>query len=212
MKILLADDHAVFREGLRVLLEREPGYQVIGEADNGLEACKAVQQSRPNLVLMDISMPELNGIDATQRILSMIPETRILILSMHSDRNNVLEAFRAGAMGFLVKECAYDEIIRAISNIKNGHFYLSSQVSNAMVKEYVATAKRADTCYTLLTAREREILQQLAEGKKVSQIADNLNIGAKTVETHRRNIMMKLDASSITELVKYAIREGLVQF
>lgn len=209
-KILLADDHKIIREGLRSLLEKQVDMEVIAEAQDGFTAVRLVQKLLPNVVIMDIGMPEMNGIDATRQIVAETPAVKVIALSMHSDRRFVLQMLKAGASGYLLKDSAFEELITAIHTVMMGQPYLSPKVTDVVVKEYLhGLAKHETTVFTAITAREREVLQLLAEGKSTKQIASALNVSVKTVETHRQQLMEKLNIHSIAELTKYAIREGL---
>ena len=210
IKILLADDHKLLREGLRALIEEQQNMAVIAEAENGRSAVQLAVKLVPDLIVMDISMPDLNGIDATRRIAAEIPGIKVIALSMHADRNFVVEMFKAGAMGYLLKDCAFEELIRAINTVVANKTYLSAKLSDTMIKDYVNQFPgKNPSVFSALTIREREILQLLAEGKGTREIAEGLNVSAKTVETFRRQIMKKLDLHSVAELTKYAIRAGL---
>jgi two-component system, NarL family, response regulator NreC len=209
-KILLADDHKIIREGLRSLLEKQADMEVVAEAQDGFTAVRLVQKLLPNVVIMDIGMPEMNGIDATRQIISETPGVKVIALSMHSDRRFVLQMLKAGASGYLLKDSAFEELITAIHTVMAGQPYLSPRVTDVVVKEYLhGLAKHETTVFTALTPREREVLQLLAEGKSTKQIASALNVSVKTIETHRQQLMEKLNIRSIAELTKYAIREGL---
>lgn len=209
-KILLAEDHKIVREGLRSLLDNEPGLEVLGEADNGRTAVQLTRTMKPDLVIMDVSMPDLNGIEATRQIISERPGTRILALSMHSDKRFVADILKAGASGYLLKDCAFEELVAAIRSVASGQTYLSPGIAGPVIQDYLRRlAEPEHSSYALLTPREREILQLLAEGRSTKQIAVYLHVSIKTVETHRRRIMEKLDIHSVAELTKYAIREGL---
>jgi DNA-binding NarL/FixJ family response regulator len=209
-KILLADDHAIIRQGLCALLERQPDFEVVGAVDDGRKAMELVQKLRPDIVIMDISMPNLNGIDATRKIVGKLGDTRVIALSMHSSRRFVTEMLKAGASGYILKECLFDELLEAIRIVLNGGIYLSPRITGVVVDDYL---KRLKTEYQpaipALTGREREILQLLAEGRSTKQIALQLHVSGKTIESTRRNIMDKLNIHSVAELTKYAVREGL---
>ncbi len=210
IKLLIADDHRLFRLGLRQLVEKHPEIHVVSEAATGFEAVEAARDTNPDIVLMDISMPEMNGIEATRKILTDHSEVRVIILSMHADRRYIVEALRAGAKGYLLKDAAPEELIQAIQKVLNEQFYLSAKINEHVISDFIQLAQpEADSPFGTLTAREREVLQLLAEGKSTQQIADRLNISAKTVETHRAHIMDKLDIHTLPELTRYAIREGL---
>jgi len=210
IKILLADDHRIMRAGLRSILEKQPDMEILGEAQNGLVALRLAKELRPDLVIMDISMPDLNGIEATRRILAELAGLRVLALSMHTDRGFLLKMLKAGASGYLLKDCASEELIDAVHVIMKNRLYISPAMVDDMVRDYVQMASREDlSAFSVLTTRERDVLQRLAEGKSVKEIAHDLNISVKTVETFRHRIEDKLHLSSIAELTKYAIREGL---
>lgn len=209
MNVLIVDDHAMMRAGLRLLLERE-GITVIGEAANGRDAVAAARRLKPDIVLMDISMPEMNGVDATRRVLAEIPGAKVVALSMHTDRRYVIAMFTAGASGYLLKGAASDELTQALRAVSRGMTYVSPAVGGVVVGELLDHAPReGDAKPRSLTAREREVLQLLAEGRSSKDIAKILHVAVATVETHRRQIMEKLDLHTIAELTKYAVREGL---
>ena len=209
-KILLADDHAIIRQGLCSLLEKQPDIEVVGAAEDGQEAMELVREKRPDIVIMDISMPNLNGIDAARKITSELENVKVIALSIHSSRRFVTEMLKAGASGYILKECLFDELLDAIKTVKKGGIYLSPMITGVVVDDYV---KRLSGQYQpespTLSAREREVLQLLAEGKSTKDIALHLHVSAKTVESNRRNIMDKLGIHSVAELTKYAVREGL---
>ncbi|MCF7958211.1 MAG: response regulator transcription factor [Phycisphaerae bacterium] len=208
VRIVLVDDHNIIRDGLKSMLEKQSNIEVVAEANNGRNAVDIVRQTLPNIVVMDVGMPELNGIDATCQILSEFPKIKILALSMHSDKQFVLAMLKSGASGYLLKNCAFNELIQAIETISDNKIYLSPSIANLVLEELV-TEKKDLHPPTNLTSREREVLQLLTEGKTTKQIAMSLHISASTVETHRRQTMEKLDLHNIAELTKYAIREGL---
>lgn len=209
-RILLADDHIIIRQGLRSLLEKQPDIEVVGEVEDGRKAIESVRELAPDIVIMDITMPNLNGIDATRKIIEGRGGTKVIALSMHSSRRFVTEMLKAGASAYILKECLFDELVEAIKTVLNGGIYLSPRITGVVVDDYV---KRLSTKYQPeapdLTEREREVLQLLAEGRSTKQIALQLHVSAKTVESNRRNIMDKLKIHSVAELTKYAIREGL---
>jgi DNA-binding NarL/FixJ family response regulator len=210
IKILLCDDHKIFREGLRSLIEKQPDMKIIAEAGDGRSAVKLAKEKSPNIVIMDIAMPELNGIEAARQITKKYPEIKVLILSMYSDRRFVLKAMEAGASGYLLKDSAFDELISGIRTVLSEQIFLSPAIASIFVKSYVNNLKKEDIHNAgALTDREREVLQLLSEGKTTKQVALILDISIKTVETHRQKVMEKLKISSIAELTKYAIREGL---
>jgi DNA-binding NarL/FixJ family response regulator len=208
--IVLADDHQLLREGLRNLLDSQPDMEVVGEAANGREAIELVGRLSPHVVLMDVSMPEVNGIEATARIAKEFSETRVIALSIHSEKHLVDRMIRAGASAYLMKNCAFDELVLAIRSVLQGKTYLSPEVAGILVDGYLLTrAGNGGPNTRSLTLREREILQQIAEGMSTKDIARRLEVSVKTVETHRRQMMGKLKIGSVAELTKYAIREGL---
>ena len=207
-RVLLADDHKILRQGLRTLLEREKDIQIVGEADNGRSSVKLTGELAPDVVIMDVAMPDLNGIDATRHITEAEPRTRVLALSMHSDGRYVKGMLQAGARGYILKDCAAEELTHAIRTVMAGQVYVSPGVTGAIVNDYVRQLSAADGPATL-TRREREVLQLLAEGGSTANIAAGLHLSVKTIETHRKRIMDKLSLRSIAELTKYAIREGI---
>ncbi|MGB8990877.1 MAG: response regulator transcription factor [Desulfobaccales bacterium] len=210
IKIVLADDHQIVRHGLRSLLSAEPDMEVVGEADNGRAVIRLVQEHTPQVVIMDISMPDLNGIEATRLILSETSGIKVIALSMHSDSLFVLNMFKAGASGYLLKDCALEELVKAVRTVMARKIYLSPGISDIVIKDFVVGYSSADSsAYSILTNREREVLQLMAEGKTTNQIADSLCVSVKTVEAHRKQMMNKLDIHSVAELTKYAIRQGL---
>ncbi|MDX1777715.1 MAG: response regulator transcription factor [Thermodesulfobacteriota bacterium] len=209
IKIILADDHRIIREGLRALLEKEPGVEVIAEAADGRTTVKLCRELVPDVVIMDITMPDLNGIEATHQILSEMPDIKVIALSMHSDKRFVSEMLNAGALAYLLKDAAFEELSDALRAVNSNQLYLSAHLEG--LKDYlgrVRTTQVFDSSPTL-TTREREVLQLLAEGKTTHQIASSLCLSGKTVAAHRTQIMNKLGLKSIAELTKYAIREGL---
>jgi len=210
ISILLADDHQVVREGLRTLLSSQQGMEVVGEAEDGRTTVELARELKPDLVIMDISMPDLNGFEATARILEENPRIRVLALSMHSDRRFVERVLAAGASGYMLKDCAFNELAQAIRAVAEGKTYLCEGIAGVVVKEYVRQLAGAEsTPAPTLTAREREVLQLLAEGRRTKEIAASLHVSVKTVETHRSKIMDKLDIRTVAGLTKYAVREGL---
>ncbi len=210
IKILLADDHKIIREGLRALIEKQSDMEVAAEAEDGLETVKLARKLSPDIVIMDIGMPGMNGIDATRQIVAEDNNIRVIALSMHSDRRFVLQMLKAGASGYLLKDSAFEELVIAIHTIMKKQPYLSPKVTDVVVKEYLHNlSKNESTAFSILTVREREVLQLIAEGKSTKQIASILNISVKTIETHRQQVMEKVGVHSIAELTKYAIREGL---
>lgn len=210
IKILLVDDHKIVRDGLRTLIESEPDMKVIAEAKNGREALKLIKNAVPDIIIMDITMPDINGIDATRAILEYAPTAKVIALSMHSDKRFVLGMLDAGASGYLMKDSAFDELARAIRSIVANQVYLSPKIAEIVVRRSLkGSASDEKSAFTELTMREREVLQLLSEGLATKEIASHLNLSVKTIETHRSNIMNKVGINSMSELVKYALREGL---
>lgn len=208
--ILLVDDHQIIREGLRALIEKSDAATVVGEAGNGADAVRLVGELHPDLVIMDLTMPIMNGITATRVITNKYPDTRVLALSMESDRFFVVEVLRAGATGYLLKDSAFAELSDAIDAVAKGDTYLPRKVSTLLVKEFLQCIPEDLTMvYQNLTPREREVLQLVADGKSIKEIAHSLGISNKTVENQRQAIMQKLQLFSIAELTKFAVRHGL---
>jgi len=212
IKILIADDHKIVREGLRTLLDKQTGMKVVGEAANGTLAVKQALEQCPDIVIMDVTMPDLNGIEATRRIVAKNTKIKIIALSMHSDRRFMVEMLKNGASGYLLKDSAFDELAFAIKTVMKNQTYLSSQIADLVLKDYINQLNKTDpTAYSLLTPREREVLQMLAEGHTTKQISARIHVSVKTVETHRKQIMDKLNIHNIAGLTKYAIREGITK-
>ncbi len=210
IRILIADDHKILREGIRNLLVKLPNVKVVGEAENDRLAWTMAKELKPDVVIMDVSMPELNGIEATRHILADLPETKILALSMYSDSRFVTRMLHAGAAGYLLKDCAFEELKLAIRTIVSEQPYLSPSASSILIQDYLKKLATTEAMAAAnLTPREREVLQNIAEGRSTRKIAEQLHISVKTVETHRKQIMHKLDLHSIADLTKYAIREGM---
>jgi DNA-binding NarL/FixJ family response regulator len=210
INIILADDHIVLREGLKSLLSQQENFEVIGEADNGQDVVRLAKKLEPDIVILDISMPNMNGIQATEHIIAEVPDTKVLALSMHSDHQFVVKMLKAGASGYMLKDCAYEELISAVRDITAGKFYLSKDITGVVINNYINMIQDDDAVRVpALTSRERETLQLIAEGNSTVETANLLNVSAKTIETHRKNIMDKLDIHNIAELTKYAVREGL---
>ena len=211
-RILIVDDHGIMRQGLKLLLEGQPGVAVVGETSDGRSAVTLAADLRPDVVLMDISMPGLNGIDATRQIRQSVPTARVIALTAHCDRGAVREILKAGAAGYVVKDSVFDEVEDALRSVMAGRVYLSPRIAGSVVENFVAdqgSEGPAAGVFAKLSAREREVLQLMAEGKATKEVARALNVSVKTAETHRRAIMQKLDLYSVAELTKYAIREGL---
>jgi DNA-binding NarL/FixJ family response regulator len=207
IRILLADDHAVVRQGFKMILNQQPDMEVVGEAGDGKESVKLALELRPTLVIMDIAMPIMNGVEATRRIIEAAPDCKILILSMHKDAVYVRETLRAGAKGYLLKEAIDHDLLRAIRAVVTDGGFLSPEVSRTVLDEY----QKVEDPFDQLTAREREVLQMLAEGKVAKEIATALDISVYTVDAHRGRIMKKLGLHSSTEIVRFAMRKGLIQ-
>jgi DNA-binding NarL/FixJ family response regulator len=209
-RIVLADDHTIMREGLKALLAEAPGLEVVGEADNGRAAAQLARRLSPDVVIMDVAMPDMNGIEATRRIRSEVPQVKVIGLSLHAERRPVTRMLGAGASGYLLKGGAFQELVSAIHAVMAGQTYLSPAIAAIVAEECVRKVSAGDSStYSLLTPREREVLQLVAEGNSTKQIALELHVSVKTVETHRSRVMAKLRIHSIAELTKYAISEGL---
>lgn len=210
IRVLVADDHKIVREGLRALLEKQDDITVVAEADNGYQVLKIVQDMLPNVIVLDVAMPGLNGIETTRQIVEKYPNMKVIALSMYSDKRLVSGMLSAGASGYLLKDCAFEELANAIRAINVNQTYLSPTIVDIVVKEYFHSPESLDlSIQSELTSREREVLQLLAEGKTTKEIASFLCISAKTIETHRQQIMRKINVHSVADLTKYAIREGL---
>lgn len=212
IRILLADDHAVVRDGLRALLEKQPDMSVVGEAADGRDSIRLAEEQSPDVVIMDIGMPNLNGIEATRRILAANPRTAVVMLSMHQDESYVLRSLKAGAKAYLLKDSLRSEVIDAIRAVMQGRSFLTRKVSRMLQEDYMRQLENRglDDSYDLLTDREREILQMVAEGKSNKEVASLLNISQTTVETHRAHILQKLGLHSVPELILYAVRKGII--
>ena len=209
-KVLLADDHAIVREGLRMLLARESDMEVVGEAADGRAAVELAKKLSPDIVIMDVAMPGLIGIEATRQILAASRSVKVVALSMHSDKRFVSEMLKAGASGYLLKDSVAQEVASAIRTVLSGKTYLSPAVTGVVVDEYVKRRPGKDSSgFSVLSAKEREVLQLIAEGRTTKEIAAKIKVSVKTVEAHRQHIMEKLDIHSVAELTKYAVREGL---
>ena len=212
MRILLADDHGIVRRGLKSLLESQPGYTVIGEAADGLEALRLCGELSPDLLIIDISMPMMNGIEVAARVQKLDPPPGVIILSMHVDESYIMRALGAGARGYLVKDATDEDLIPAIRAVASGKPFFSPAVSAVLMEDYVRQlrARGLSDSYHLLTDREREILQLLAEGRSNKEVATLLDVGVSTVETHRANLMQKLNLHNTAEIVLYAVRKGII--
>ena len=211
LRVILADDHKIVRDGLRNLLHKPPDVEVIADAEDGRTTVKLAKELSPDVVVMDITMPDMNGIEATNRILSENPRIKIIGLSMHSDRRFVVEMLKAGGSGYLLKDCAFEELANAIHAVMKNQIYLCPPIAKTVTEDYLnrLAPTNASSAYTILTPREREVLQLLSEGKTTKQIALILGLSGKTVDTHTQKVMKKLSLRSLAELIKYAIREGL---
>ncbi|MGE3166226.1 MAG: response regulator [Planctomycetota bacterium] len=213
VRVLLADDHQIVRDGLRSLLVNNLGMNVVAEAADGRTAVLRSREVMPELVIIDVGLPELNGADATVQILTHCPNARVIALSMHADSQHVGRMLQAGARGYVLKDCAFEELAKAIEEVRAHRLYLSPGVTSVVVDDYVRKLNRTDaektTAAGQLTAKEREVLQLVAEGKSTKEVATRLSVSVKTIETHRQNIMNKLNVRSVAELTKFAIREGL---
>jgi RNA polymerase sigma factor (sigma-70 family) len=212
IRILLADDHQLMRSGLRLLIEQQPDLTVVGEAADGREAVALAKSLRPDVAVMDISMPNLNGIEAAHQITQSHAEIAVIVLSMHPDESYVLRALKAGAKGYLLKDSAESDLIAGVRAVARGKSFFSPAVSKVLLDDYMRKLKRsgAEDAYDLLTPREREILQLVAEGKSNKEVANLLNLSVYTVETHRSNIMQKLNLKGVPELTLYAVRKGII--
>jgi DNA-binding NarL/FixJ family response regulator len=212
ISIIIADDHRLLREGLRCMLENQPGLKPVAEAEDGRNTVKQVLKLKPDVVVMDVTMPDMNGIEATRQIKKDAPEVKVIGLSMHADKRFVTEMLKAGASGYLLKHCAFEELGLAIHTVAENRIYLSQEITGVVIDDYInITAHKVikgTVNHSALSGREKEVLQMLAEGKSNKDIASVLNLSVKTVETHRQNIMEKLKLFSIAELTKYAIAEG----
>ena len=211
-RVLLADDHRLMRGGLRLVIEQHPEFTVVGEADDGRQAVALAQSLQPHVIVMDIGMPSLNGIEAARQITEQHPEIAIVMLSMHADEGYVLRALKSGARAYLLKDSAEEDLTRAIEAVRDGKSFFSPAVSKVLLQDYMRKLQRAgaEDSYDLLSGREREVLQLVAEGKSSKEIAGLLNLSPYTVETHRSNLMQKLNLKGIPELILYAVRKGLI--
>lgn len=212
IRVLLADDHSIVRRGLRAALEDDPAFQIVGEAANGREAVQLAELLLPGVAIIDIAMPQLNGIDATALIQKVSPQTSVLVLSVHSDETYILRALTAGARGYLLKDSAENEVAAAVRAVAHGHSYFSPAIARTLLDEHVRYLRNRglEDSYDLLTDREKEVLQLLAEGRPNKEVATVLGIGVSTIETHRMNLMQKLDLHSTAEIVLYAVRKRII--
>ena len=211
IRIVLADDHTIVRQGLRSLLEQQAGIEVIAEAENGRQAVRIAEQLKPDVVLMDFSMPDLNGLEATRQIKQRVPDVKILILTRHANREYIESILRAGASGYLIKKSAVDELVNAIQSVYRGDSFLDTSISKMVIEGYLHQSGGEIQVHDIkLTPRQREVLQLIAEGHPIREIASLLHISVKTVDNHRANLMQKLDLHSTADLTQYAIRKGIV--
>jgi len=212
IRILLADDHTVVRDGLRALVEKQPDMAVVAEASDGRDSVRLAEEHAPDVVVMDIAMPNMNGIEATRRILAANPRTAVVILSMHQDESYVLRSLKAGAKGYLLKDSLRGDMVEAIRAAAQGRSFFTRKVSRILQEDYIREMERrgVDDTYELLTDREREVLQLVAEGRTNKEVAGLLNVSLTTVETHRTHILQKLDLHSVPELILYAVRKGVI--
>jgi DNA-binding NarL/FixJ family response regulator len=209
-KVLLADDHKIFREGLRLLIEKESELEFAGETDNGRIAIKMACDLKPDVVIMDIGMPDMNGIEATRQIMAKVPDTKVIALSIHSDKRFVSEMLKAGACGYLLKDSAFEELVTAILTVISNRMYLSPIITDVAIHDYISLmTQEKKLVYSSLTPREREVLKLISNGINTKQIAAELCISTKTIEAHRQSVMEKLDIHNLVDLTKYAIRIGL---
>jgi len=214
IRVVLADDHTIVRQGMRKLLEGSLEMEVVGEASDGKEAVEAAQRLMPDVVIMDISMPVLNGLEATRQICKLLPQTKVLILTMHAEKEYIFKILQCGASGYLLKGSSMEELITALQTVQRGDLYLSPPVSKSVIEDYIADAPKGSGARgksPRLTAREHEILQLITEGHTSKAIASILSLSTKTVETHRAHIMQKLDIHNTAGLIKYAIQKGWVE-
>jgi len=208
IRVLIADDHRIVRDGIRSLLEQQPDMQLVAEAKNGREAVKLCKEFEPHVLVMDLSMPDLNGMEATRQALIETPAVKVLALSMHTDKRFIMGMLDAGASGYLQKDCAFDELVTAVRAVAAGGTYLSPRIAGQVVKDRLRPVPRLSATIDL-TPKEREVVQLIAEGKSTKEIASLLGVSVKTAETHRQHLMRKLEVRSIAELTKFAIREGI---
>ena len=210
MKVLIADDHGIVREGLRCLIEKQSDWEVVGEAEDGQKAVQLAGELLPDIVIMDVAMPNLNGIEATRQIVDKLPSIRVVALSMHSSRHFVVDMLKAGASGYVLKACLFDDLVNAMETVMTGEVYLSPRIASIVVDDYINDISPDDVpISSILTDREREVTQLLAEGKSIKQIAMQLHLSAKTIDANRRQVMDKLNIHNVAKLTKYAICNGL---
>ena len=211
IKILLADDHKILRNGMRSMIDKEPDFEVVGEAENGITAVQMACDLNPDVVIMDIAMPGINGVDATREILSKAPEIKVLALSTYSEKQFIFAMLKAGALGYLVKDCAFEELVAAVRSVAENKIYIAPKVLNIVVKEYLNhESQELPKDDVHLTPRERDVLRLITKGKNTKEIASELYVSVKTIETHRQNIMNKLGIHNVAELTLYAVQIGLI--
>ncbi len=212
IKILLADDHRILREGIRLMIDTQLDMEVVGQAEDGLAVIKLALELKPDVIVMDINMPLLNGIEASRRIIKELPQMKIIALSMYSNKWFVRQILQSGVQGYLLKDCAKEELLQGIRTVFNGQLYLTQSINDFLIKDHITYLKKTDaSLFSSLTSRECQIVQLIAEGKSTKDVASTLSISTKTVETRRQQIMQKLGIFSVAELTRYAIQEGLVQ-
>lgn len=209
IRVLIAEDHQIIIDGLKSLLHKENDIEVVGQSHTGHQTIELVRELKPEIVLMDIGIPGLNGIEVTRMITHDFENLKVIALSMHSERKFIIEMLKAGASGYLLKDCAFDEVVKAIRTVSNAQHYLSPSITDTVIQNAVTEQKAVPSAFSLLTDRERQVLQLLAEGRTTRQAASDLHISPKTVETHRSKIMEKLNLDNLADLTKYAVREGL---
>lgn len=210
IRILITDDHQLFREGIANLLAASPQIEIVAQAENGHEAIEKARKLKPDIMIMDLSLPIINGVDATRILHEELPGTKVLVLSMHADKNYIKEALEAGAFGYLFKDCTYDQLIEAINTVYNGKKYLSDKITEVLIQDYLNKDEEIQDKSSELSERESEILKLIAEGKSTREISDLLFISVKTVGTHKQHILEKLKLKSTADLIKYAIKKGIV--
>ncbi|HZK97484.1 MAG TPA: response regulator transcription factor [Prolixibacteraceae bacterium] len=210
IRILIADDHQLFREGIANLLSASPQIEIVAQAENGQEAIEKAKNLKPDIIIMDLSMPVINGVDATRILHKELPEIRVLVLSMHCDKHYIKEGLEAGASGYLFKNCTYDQLIEAVNTVYQGKKYLSDKITEVLIQDYLSKEEKVCDNSQKLSERESEILKLKAEGKSTREISDILFISVKTVGTHKQHILEKLNLKSTADLIKYAIKKGIV--
>jgi two-component system, NarL family, response regulator NreC len=210
IRILITDDHQLFREGIVNLLAASPQIEIVGQAENGQEAIEKAKMLKPDIVIMDLTLPIINGVDATRILHKELPQTKVLVLSMHAEKNYIKEALVAGAFGYLFKDCTYDQLIDAINTVYQGKKYLSNKITEVLIQDYLNNEEENTGNDQDLSERESEILKLIAEGKSTREIADLLFISVKTIGTHKQHILEKLNLKSSADIIKYAIKKGIV--